>query len=438
MKYEFGKQIVPAVYDDHGTRNPLIEALPDSLDMSEFNAAIQNLPPIPMEQDVGTVTARRRGMATLHSIFIPISYMYRIYDQLFRLMQAGYYTETSRKMAQRINSIFATGHSGYGELPEYAAFLGTAGIGKTTMIKRCLRLMPQVIAHEKYYGNPFYTKQVLWLFVECPSDASSKTMALNIVRALDSAVGSHHVDQFMKVRASATSSLISYVKTLCITYHVGLLVVDEIQNVVVTAAKKKTLKPLVKLLTELTNETCASMFFVGTHLAEEVFIQEEHLRRRTRGFRLTPFTAGGEYRSFLQTLWRYQYMPVQTELTERIANRIYDLSGGIPAYIMKLFEETQANALVQGIDRIDERLITETAALLSIEPPKVYDKGESISDSKAGTRNIEWGEELPTNMPKRGRKAKRRDKADLICAFKEEGAETMMLQYGMLEEVVKC
>ena len=438
MKYEIGIEIVPAIYEDLGTRNPLIEALPDSLDLSEFNRAIQNLPPVPTEQDIRTVTARRRGMAALHSIFIPIGYMYRIYDQLFRLMQAGYYTETSRRTVQRINAIYATGHSDYSENPEYAAFLGTAGIGKTTMIKRCLRLMPQVIAHEKYYGNPFYTKQVLWLFVECPSDASVKTMAFNIVRAIDNAVGSHHIDQVMKIRASAASSLISYVKTLCITYHVGLLVVDEIQNVVATAARKRTLKPLVKFLTELTNETCASMFFVGTHLAEEVFIQEEHLRRRTRGFRLTPFTAGGEYRSFLQTLWQYQYMPIHAELTEKIANRIFDLSGGIPAYIVKLFEESQANALVQGIDRIDEKLITETAALLCIEPPKVFDRGDSISDSKAGARNVEWGEDLPDDSPKRGRKAKGRDEADLINAYKGTGVIVLLAQLNMIEEIVRC
>ena len=73
-----------------------------------------------------------------------------------------------------------------------------------------------------------------------------------------------------------------------------------------------------------------------------MFQSEEYLRRRTRGPRLVPFKPDGAYRVFLEALWPYQYTPEQAVLTDRLANQIYDYSGGIPAYISKLLEEAQA------------------------------------------------------------------------------------------------
>ena len=44
MKYENGQQTVEAIYDNSGSGNPLIEALPDSLEQADFFEAIQEYP----------------------------------------------------------------------------------------------------------------------------------------------------------------------------------------------------------------------------------------------------------------------------------------------------------------------------------------------------------------------------------------------------------
>lgn len=44
-------------------------------------------------------------------------------------------------------------------------------------------------------------------------------------------------------------------------------------------------------------------------------------------------------------------------MTEKLANKLFDFSGGIPAYIIKIFQETQAQALLQGQARMDERVM---------------------------------------------------------------------------------
>ena len=49
MKYSPDKQMVSAVYDNNGSKNPLIEALPEPVLMAEFQERISSFPPVPFE-----------------------------------------------------------------------------------------------------------------------------------------------------------------------------------------------------------------------------------------------------------------------------------------------------------------------------------------------------------------------------------------------------
>ncbi len=455
MKYPIGQQTVDAIYDNSGSGNPLIEALPDSLEQAHFFEAIQEYPVLP--ESLNTPTRRKRALSQLSSLFVPLDYMYPVYDSLVRMMETSYHTLTSKESVIRMNKLFASGGciGGYGTQAQSGSLLGTPGLGKTSTVKRCLILIPQVIAHEKYLRKPFFCKQVLWLFVECPSDASQKTMAYNIVRALDLAVGGNHLDYLMRSRSSASSAVATYIKVLCMTYHVGLLVIDEIQNVVSTAQRTNKVKPLVRFLTELTNDTCTSIYFVGTTLAETVFQSEEYLRRRTRGPRLLPFKPDHAYRDFLSKIWPYQVTVEQAEPTDKLANVLYDYSGGIPAYITRIFEKAQALALIQDAIRIDDKLIRQAAEYLSIEPPRELGTGTFISDISVskGSKSQQQAEETESfeidiqvaGKPairqyanKRGRKSEKRDAADLIEAYKSDMVIAMLKQHHLYEELVIC
>jgi len=451
MKYTPDKQTVSAVYDNNGSKNPLIEALPAPVPMAEFQERISSFPPVPFESADSTFSVRMQNIAKLQTVFVPLDYMYFVYDTLYRMMQSTYYTRTSKENVTRINSFFTEGASmsAYGTQPQTGALLGTAGIGKTTTIRKCLSLMPQVITHERYLDKPFFCKQVLWLFCECPSDASAKTMSYNIVKALDQAVGSNHLDYLLRMRSTASSAVATYIKVLCLTYHVGLIVVDEIQNVVIQAQKTNRIKPLIRFLTELTNDSATAIYLSGTSLAETVFSAEEYLRRRTRGPRLLPFKPDGVYRDFLQQLWPYQYTTRRAVLTDKLANQIYDYSGGIPAYITKIFEEAQVRAIMDGADMINGRYVQSAVDYLSIKPPREYEQGNFISDFKVGVQgrteateaidvNISESKEKRLYANPRGRKAQRRDEWDIICGFKEGTLHEMLLKFGMLEEIVLC
>ena len=74
--------------------------------------------------------------------------------------------------------------------------------------------------------------------------------------------------------ASATTTKL---KIICMNIHIGLIVIDEIQNAIQTAVKNRQLKPLVKFLGgTLTNETSTGICFCGTMEAEDLFMSQEH------------------------------------------------------------------------------------------------------------------------------------------------------------------
>ena len=435
-------QRVAAVYDPAQEGNPFLAAMPKMLAHSAFMAAVRSLPPLPAGLGAMTPEERRQHLPMLSSLFIPMDYTYVLYDQLFRALSSTYSTRTMLEEIQRTNALFR-GSPIYATQPATGSILGVPGVGKSSTIRRSLSLLPQVIEHEKYQGKPFFCKQILYLIVECPSDCSVKTLGLNIAVAIDKAIGSSYAKQLTTLRSAAASAIATQVKVLCLTHHVGLILIDEIQNAVTTAQKNKQIKPLIKFLVELTNDTCTSAFFVGTPIAEELFTSQEHLKRRTRGIRLLPFKPDGAYRAFLQAIWTYQLTPTTAPFSEQLANKLYDHSGGIPAYIVKIFQESQAQALLQGERCITAKTMQRAIERLAIKAPRTFSGGTHISDFEGCP-----GAEQPTSLDiedtpapvsrlyakPRGRKAAPREETDLLLAYQGDNLENYLRTHGLLEE----
>ena len=440
------EQTVGAVYDDAPVGNPFLAAMPDMLPPEKFFDKIESKPRIPHNLSLLTAEERRRQIPVLNAVFIPMSYMYNLYDTLYRAIQTTYTTRTMLDEIRQINALFNDREKiSFSTGADSGSILGVPGIGKTSTIKRCLSTMPQVIEHTEYMGKPFYCKQILYLQVECPSDCSVKTLAFNILAALDRAIGSHYLDNLTVLRSASASAAATQVKILCMTHHVGLILVDEIQNAVVTARKNRQVKPLIKFLVELTNDTCTGTYFVGTPLAEELFVSQEHLKRRTRGVRLLPLKPDGAYLDFLNGIWGYQYTVKPASMTDKLASKLYDYSGGIPAYIVKIFAESQVQALLMGRSCIDEKIMQRAIDILAIKVPKTYAGGTYISDFELDKpEDVTLTEQQPdsekSEVPrmyanKRGRKAEKRDNNDLILALKD-GIDILhfLRERGLIED----
>ena len=155
---------------------------------------------------------------------------------------------------------------------------------------------------------------------------------------------------------------------------------------------------------------------------------------------MLPLKPDGTYRRFVEQLWSYQLTPMSAPLTEKLANKLFDHSGGIPAYIVKIFQETQAQALLQGQARVDERVMQRAIDILAIKVPKTYSGGTYLSDFEVedtesnDTPPTQSSEEAPEEAPEkvseeslesvprlyasqRGRRAAVRDERDLVAVF---------------------
>ena len=402
-KYPMGEKSVGAIYDNAPVDNPFLAALPEMLSQDDFKSEIRSFPKLPFDLPSMTSEERRQALTLLPSIFVPLNYMYAIFDQLYRAIRSTYSTWTMLEEVRQTNALFrGSSVNDYSTQAATGSILGVPGVGKTSTIRRSLALLPQVIEHMEYMGKPFYCKQVLYLTTECPSDCSVKSLALNLVAALDRAVGSNYLRQLTSLRSVAASAVAAQVKVLCLTHHVGLILIDEIQN------------------------------------AEALFVSQEHLKRRTRGIRLLPFKPDGAYRAFLEQLWPYQFTTAPAPLTDQLANKLYDWAGGNPAYIVKIFQESQVQTLLQGRNCIDGKTMQKAIDLLAIKVPKTFSGGTHISDfdfapdaapeESADPLAISSLSEIPTGeaaneVPrlyahKRGRPVMERDAADLLAALK--------------------
>lgn len=103
-----------------------------------------------------------------------------------------------------------------------------------------------------------YTQIIPCLIVQCPFDSSVKGMLFEILRKVDETLGSNYYQYALKARAT-TDMLIGSVSQVALN-HIGMLVVDEIQNVV----NSKNGKSLIGALTQLINNSGISICMVGT------------------------------------------------------------------------------------------------------------------------------------------------------------------------------
>lgn len=435
-KYPAG-HAASAIYEG-SSGNPYLDAMPDMLSPEQFARSIASYPPIPHDLAEMSPEERRGLLPSLASIYVPMPYQYAIYDTLYRAIATTYRTADVVESTRAINAYYCGRATNYATQADSGSILGVPGCGKTATVHRCLSTMPQVIEHMEYQGQPLFCKQILWLHVECPSDCSVKTLGFGIMAALDRAIGSKYLQSTQGLRSASASAIAVQTKILLTNHHVGLLVVDEIQNAVLTARKNRQEKPLLRFLVELTNETMTSIYFVGTPVAEELFVIQEHLKRRTRGIRLAPFKPDGAYLDFVRKIWPYQYTAQMAELTTSIGNKLYDCSGGIPAYVIKIFAESQAQALLTGRSCIDEQTIKRAVEMLAIKVPRTYASGTRISDFEIGVQAPEpppEQEEVPRKYAvKRGRKAAQRDDGDLLVAYNNKvDIQAHLSENGYLE-----
>ncbi len=327
--------------------NEIIKALPEMKMGEDITNELSVLPIYDKNIIYENQTIRLMALSDLYNIYIPSDMSTEIYCKLYlaliRSLQKKSGINAILQRNQNNRQIQGQMHNGIIGGSDSFTIIGCSGIGKSSAINRAIEVIGAngVIEIEKPY-----TKIIPFVVVQCPFDSSVKGLLLEILRKVDEIMGSDYYSRGLKNRTT-TDMLIGCVSQVAIN-HIGLLVVDEIQNV----ANSKNGKSLVGVLTQLINSSGISICMVGTPESTPFFEQALQLARRSLGLQYNTCEYNQYFVDFCRTLFEYQYTKNRVEISDGIIKWLYEHSGGILSVVVSLIHDTQEIAILNGMEKI--------------------------------------------------------------------------------------
>lgn len=338
--------------------------------MNDFNSIIQSIPPmksgsellysleiLPEYDDTihnADIPMRLMALSDLYKIYVPSKMSLEIYSKLYLALLRSLQKKGTKIAIQQRNenykAVIQQEYSGIMGGSDSFTIIGSSGIGKSSAISRAITLITEnkIIEVE----NPF-TKIIPCICVQCPFDSSVKGLLLEIIRKVDEAIGSQYY-QYASRSRTTTDMLIGSVSQVALN-HIGLLVVDEIQNV----CNSKNGKSLVGMLTQLINNSGISICMVGTPESAVFFEQAMQLARRSLGLRYDVMEYGADFRTFCEIVFSYQYVKKNTKITDAIMEWLYEHTSGNISVVVSLIHDAQEIAILNGNEVLDLEMLNE-------------------------------------------------------------------------------
>lgn len=363
--------------------NDILKLIPEMKAGDALISALSVLPDYDDNIRFQNDAVRLIALSDLYRIYIPSPMTTEIYSKLYlallRSLQKKMTKTAVIQKNQNHRAIQQQEYTGILGGSDSFTIIGNSGIGKSSAISRSLSLLQAdgIIETQKPY-----TKIIPCVVVQCPFDSSVKGLLLEILRKVDEAIGSDYYKNALKIRVT-TDMLIGSVSQVAIN-HIGLLVVDEIQNVV----NSKNGKSLVGMLTQLINNSGISICMVGTPESSIFFEQAMQLARRSLGLQYTSLPYDQYFYDFCCTLFSYQYTNQKTEISNAIINWLYEHSGGIVSIVVSLIHDAQEIAILNGkeilsIETLNEAYKKRLAMLHSYIEPTIKHRKQTSAKKQA-------------------------------------------------------
>ena len=432
--------------DYQGKRSgyPLLDALPAQMSVSELQAALLHVPALPDGFKKLSASERLVLAENIQDIYVPLDYAAITYNLIYSGIRSSYRNKTKAVITRNLSLIgkaigqrdpFAA--AGVTAQAESFSLLGEPGMGKTETVTRILNTIPQVIRHTQYMGEPFEEYQIVYLKIECPANNSPRGACFQILAAIDDLLGTALCEEGRRSKYSV-DTLIMRIAQICTRFHVGCIVIDEIQNILsANSVQPSANNQLVKFLVEIANKTGVCIAYIGTPAIAPYFDSEAHLARRTRGPRIPPLAKGRAFETILRTMWGNIPVLHPEPLTSAKTDLIYRLTGGVLAKLQKLVAMSARHAIYFGSERVTDDLIRKVSKQYNIAPAQSAlsaDAPELILASEAATpfhtpglsappacsiepANMGTGTEDSTPKRGRGRPRAERDPNDLLVLY---------------------
>lgn len=349
--------------------NPMIEALEDYLVFpykSIIERLSQNIAPIDPKANR---KQKDNWLANLtNNIFIPLPHHVDLHETVDMLIRFGYSNRKHKYISTEYIDILKSNskinddiekeliakldnetNCKYGN-SQSLSLIGISGMGKTYAVSRVLSFYPQVIEHDGLRKGT-HVIQVVYLKVECPHDGSVKSLCTSIFEELGKTVGENFLDAFVNKGRPSISMLKSRLSHLLAAYNVGILIIDEIQNLLVSKMEREQ---LFNFIVSMTNELGIPLMFIGTPKAKKIMHTSMRTGRRFGSYGVLQWDRmkyrNNEWNIVFNSLWNHVVAKTSGGPNEEIEKLFYEFSQGITSVLVKLFVLVQKRALILDVE----------------------------------------------------------------------------------------
>lgn len=368
--------------------NPYIGALPYLMSTEQILQVLTDVPTFrPADRELPT-EVRFAMIMRLSAFFLPFGRHVRLANMVEALLRQSYVgrAPNSAGYVQSLQDLYRNRMRGLVNPPTPGQFggglstslIGVAGCGKSTLLQRIQAAYPPALRHVQHA----MCTQMPIVILQCPANgATVRGLALQFFEYVDSIFGTDYEATYTK-SGSNEDTLSTAIASVALRHGLGLLVIEEIQNV--TYAKKGEEKRLPRFFRLLVNKVKSGILFVGTNKAYDIVEHDFSEARRSIGYGseywdryvphwylderrqtagLAPMTADDkrvtpdEFTPFLKVLWARQLTRKFTELDHTLERTMFRLTQGVADIIIKLFVAAQREAMLDGSEQLSVELI---------------------------------------------------------------------------------
>lgn len=342
--------------------NPLAAHLPlapDDDDAAFF--ALANAPAFNVEDRSLPSPVRRLRIKHLNRFFVPVSPVHRrALSSIVTSVHDGY---IARNPMTPLGQRFLYGNTVASSYkPEITMVSGYSGMGKSTLIDRTLNYLSQspVWNHSTFEGKAFPETQIVWLRRNVPEACTVRALCETFGEHTDAMLGQKlYTGVFSKLQRGGRNSYLSEIKKIIVSHHVGVLILDEFQNLSLMGLGANK---IIALLINLRDELGLPIVIVGTYKALNLLKSDMSISRRLAegGYFDIARPLGPDdenWQSLCWAAWEYQWVRKPIAFSDDVCSALYEVSQGITAIMLATLATSQIAAIESGVESVDANMI---------------------------------------------------------------------------------
>lgn len=333
-------------------QNIYVESLGEELSKEEVSKRLQSIP-TGFDNLPTSLHGKKRLIEKVRTQwFLPEQRHLEFYENIYEVIREGYENRPESKFIEMVSITqdWLDNHKVKNFVPRPLSkkpinsfcVLGSPGMGKTTGIERVLTTcFNQVVKQPNKI-------QVTYLIQNCTTMKSLKALAINFFSEMDAVLGNYWtsqgmqykrtlLDEFTKSKYTA-EKLLPYMANTAAQQHLGVLVIDEINNLNSNCSNLE-FQTIMNFLKNLSSAIGLPIVIAGTQEVTSKLTYNMQFARRIQGIGFPEWTRYDRndhlhpekkkyWSRFIRQLFRFQILHPAVELTDEIETKYFELSEG--------------------------------------------------------------------------------------------------------------